>query len=103
MKKFVIASAVAGVIAFSAGAAFAGEDWEAKIEAKFAAADTNNDGVVSEAEFLARHEEKAREKYAKMSGGDGELTVEEAKAAHKEHYAKMKEKHHKKMKHDGEH
>ena len=92
MRHIVIGSAIAGVLAFSAGAAFAGEDWEAKLEEKFAAADADGDGSVSEAEFMDHSAEKAREMYAEISGGDGSLTLEEAKAAHKEKYAKKDKK-----------
>lgn len=104
MRHIVIGSAVAGLLAFSAGAAVAGEDWEAKLEEKFAAADANGDGVVSEEEFVAQSVMKARESFAEISGGDGALTLEEAKAAHKAKYDKMKakkkDKKHKKDKKD---
>jgi len=96
MKKLTIASAVFGVVAFSAGAAFAGDDWEAKLEEKFAAIDTNSDGSVSEAEYLAYKNAKVSEHFAKISGGDGSLTLAEAKAAHKAEYAKTKARHKKK-------
>ena len=83
MKKLALAASAVAIFALGSGAALAGEDWEAKLEERFAAADTDGDGVVTEAEFLARTEAKAKEAYAKLSGGDGALTLEEAKAAYK--------------------
>ena len=97
MKKIALVSAAFGAAAFVGGAAMAGDDWEAKLEEKFNAIDANGDGSVSEAEYLAAKTADAREHYAKVSGGDGSLTLDEAKAAYKEkkkkHKKKMKEKH----------
>lgn len=93
MTKYTFAAAAVALVTLGSGAALAGEDWEAKLEEKFAAADADGDGVVTEAEFLARTEAKAKETYAKLSGGDGALTLDEAKAAYK---AEM-EAHKKKM------
>lgn len=90
MKKTTLAITVFGSLALAAAPALAGEDWEAKLEEKFAKADANGDGAVSEDEFLARVTEKASAEFAEMSGGDGSLTLEEAKAAHKARYEKKK-------------
>jgi len=97
MKKFAIVSAVFGAAAFVGGAAMAGDDWEAKLEEKFNAVDANGDGSVTEAEYLAHKAAEASESYAELSGGDGSLTLDEAKAAYKakkeKYKAKKKEKH----------
>jgi len=56
---------------------------------KMKKSDTNGDGTISEAEFLA----KAKEKFAeKDTNGDGQISQEEARAAHEAKRAKMKEK-----------
>lgn len=56
---------------------------------KMKQSDTDGNGSISEAEFLA----KAKEKFAeKDTNGDGEISQEEAKAAHEAKRAKMKEK-----------
>lgn len=98
MNKTALVLAAFGATALTSGAAFAGSDWEAKLEAKFAAIDSNGDGIVSEAEYLAHKSAKASEHFAKVSGGDGSLTLTEAKAAYKAEYkarkAKYKDKKH---------
>ena len=88
MKKILSTISVAAIVL--TGAAFAGgsmEEWFAKV-------DTNSDGVISEAEYLADKEAYARKKFAKMAGEDGQLTVEDIKAYKEAH------KMHKKGKHD---
>ncbi|NHK26871.1 hypothetical protein FF098_002985 [Parvularcula flava] len=108
MKFFAAASAAA--IALS-GAAIAGDygDKEMSVEDKFAKMDTDSNGIVTEAEFLASFEEKvamkqeegkwtdwtdedivakSTESFNKMGGEDGALTLEEAE----EYYAMKKEK-----------
>lgn len=50
--------------------------------------DTNGDGVISEAEFLAHAKSKFAEK---DTNGDGSISKDEAKAAHEAKREKMKE------------
>lgn len=55
----------------------------------FKKGDANSDGMISEAEFLA----KAKEKFAEKDvNGDGNISQDEAKKAHEAKRAKMKEK-----------
>ena len=57
---------------------------------RFAKHDTNGDGSISEAEFLAH----AKAKFAaKDTNGDGSISKDEAKAARDKKRAEMKEKH----------
>ncbi|MEL7485683.1 MAG: hypothetical protein AAGJ87_00550 [Pseudomonadota bacterium] len=93
MKKLAIAASAAGLFAFSAGAALAGDkNWEAKLEEKFSAMDADGSGGVSEAEYLAAKSEKARANFAKMAGDDGELTLAEVVAAEKAYREKKAKK-----------
>lgn len=101
------AIAIVAATAIAATAAFAGEmgdkgiDWNAKVESHFKEVDANDDGSVTEAELVDYMTAKAKKEFAEASGGDGALTLEEAKAHHKgKHEAMMKE--HGKMEH-GEH
>ena len=56
--------------------------------------DTNGDGMISKAEFMAKHEEK----FTKMDvNNDGLLSMEEMKEAKAEMKEKWKEMKHKKM------
>lgn len=100
---------IAGASLFAAASAFAGHHegkenmgMDAKIEAHFAEVDADGDGSVTEAEYLDYKMAKAKEKFAKVAGDDGVISLEEAKAAHtakmEAHKAKMKERgdHHKK-------
>lgn len=85
MKKLLLLTA-AGLIAVSAPVLadnhgdHSGKGGKGDRGAKmFEKQDTNSDGVISEAEFMA----KAKEKFSKMdANGDGTVTKEEAKAAH---------------------
>jgi hypothetical protein len=92
MKK-LIATVSAAAIAFAGASAFAGEK---TMDEWFASVDTNGDGVISEAEYVADKEAYARKKFAKMAGDDGQLTKEDIKAykkkAHKKHKKEKKEK-----------
>ena len=89
----VILTLGAAALAFTSAAAFAGEK-KMSIEDKFNKVDTNSDGVITEAEFTAQGERATAEKFAKMAGDDGELTMDELKAyykkKHKEHDKKYK-------------
>jgi hypothetical protein len=106
--KYAIAAAAAA--AFAATAAHAGgegkmsadaEAMNAKVEAHFKEVDANADGQVTEAELVNYMTAKAKSEFAEASGGDGVMTLDEAKAHHKsKHEAMMKE--HKAMDH-GEH
>jgi Ca2+-binding EF-hand superfamily protein len=107
------AIAFAAVAALATSVAFAGErsgkgmdakDWDAKIESHFKEVDADADGQVTEAELVAYMTAKAKSDFAAMSGGDGAVTLDEAKAHHKaKHEAMMKEHDgHKKMEH-GDH
>ncbi len=56
---------------------------------KMKKSDSDGNGSISEAEFMA----KAKEKFAeKDTNGDGEISQDEAKAAHEAKRSKMKEK-----------
>jgi hypothetical protein len=116
MKTSTIAL-IAGASIFAAASAFAspdkdkghmgmGMDMDKMVESHFAEVDANGDGSVTEAEFLDFKMAKAKEKFAKMAGDDGVVTLEEAKAAHAAkmaaHKDKMKE-HKAKMGENGEH
>ena len=103
MKKILFA-AVAGAGLVAAGAAIAGDDWEAKFAAHFAEVDTSGDGNISNEEYLAYKAAKAEKSWAKHDlGDDGMLSLEEAKAYHKamkkKKHAEHKEKHGDKDKH----
>lgn len=104
---------IAGAGLFAAASAFASPDkgkghmdMDKMVESHFAEVDANGDGSVTEAEYLDYKMAKAKEKFAKMAGDDGALSLEEAKAAHaakmEKRKAKMKE-HKGKMKEHGEH
>ncbi len=103
MKTSTIAL-IAGVSIFAAASAFASSDkgkghmdmdMDKMVESHFAEVDADGDGSVTEAEYLDYKMAKAKEKFAKLAGDDGVLTLEEAKAAHaakmEEHKGKMKE------------
>ena len=92
MKKAIMTAATLAVACAGATAALAGDDWESKLEEKFRKIDTNGDGEITEAEYLAYKAESARKDFAEMSGGDDRLTLAEAKDAHKANYAEKKEK-----------
>ena len=99
--KYVIAAAAAA--AFAATAAYAGgegkkgadaEAMNAKVEAHFNEVDANADGQVTETELVDYMTAKAKSEFAEASGGDGVMTLDEAKAHHKaKHEAMMKEHH----------
>ncbi|MBI1392819.1 MAG: hypothetical protein GC152_08780 [Alphaproteobacteria bacterium] len=99
MKRIALLASLAGALALAAGGASAGEhgDKAAKMEAKFAKLDADSNGSVSEAEYIAHKrawhaekgkeftadaEAKAKEHFAKMSGGDGSFTLAEMKEAY---------------------
>ena len=89
MKKFLLLSATA--LIFQATPVLA-EHHEGERGGKkgkmFEQHDTNGDGVISEAEFLA----KAKQKFAeKDTNGDGSISKDEAKAAHEAKREKRKE------------
>lgn len=95
--KRILLTIGAGALAL-AGTAIAGDEKgdghkKMSVEEKFAKVDTNEDGVITEAEFTAQGERATAEKFAKMAGDDGELTLDEVKA----HYKKKKEHHKDKM------
>ena len=94
--KQMIAGLVVAAVALG-GVAQAGDkgDWDAKMADKFAKIDSNGDGVVSEAEYMAYKSSGSSEKFAKLAGDDGQLTLDEMKAAYKSH----KKKGHKKKDH----
>jgi Ca2+-binding EF-hand superfamily protein len=107
MKKMILIAS-AGAVAF-AGAAFAGhhekmekgdgKDRDAKIEAHFKEVDANGDGKVTEQEMVDYVTAKAKKEFAAMSGGDGEASLDEAKAYHKAKHEKMMKEH--EMKREG--
>lgn len=95
MNKFLMLGVAAVSMAVAAPAMAEGPKHKGKGMDLFAMHDTNNDGVVTKAEFLA----KAEEHFAKLdTDGDGQITKAEhdaKKAAWKEkreeHRAKKKE------------
>ncbi len=94
MKKLFYTVAVLGAFAVTSTAAMAEmHDGGHKTPGKMMErVDTNGDGVISKAEFMAKHEEA----FAKMDAdGNGSLTTEElesAKAKMKEKWKEMKDK-----------
>ena len=99
MKKFL--TLTAAVLALSTGAALANhheggahdgkkaQKMEMMFKKHFEKDDTNNDGVISEAEFEAANAER----FDKMDANDdGALTMDEIKAHMKEKHEKWKEK-----------
>jgi len=79
MKKLFLMAAVLGGFALTSNDVLAdnhdGHDHKGKMMQKV---DTNNDGMISKAEFMAKHEEK----FMKMDvNSDGMISAEEHKAA----------------------
>lgn len=99
MKKTLLF--VSGLTLALAGAAYAGhhekkgegKDWDAKMEAHFKEVDANADGKVTEQELVDFMTAKAKKEFAEMSGGDGEVTLDEAKAHHKAKHEMMMKEH----------
>lgn len=92
IKMIASAAALAGLGAFAVASAGSPED-------KFKKYDTNADGVVTEAEFVAVKTEggkytaeEASAKFAKVAGDDGEMTLAEMEAAVAAHKAAKAEK-----------
>ena len=93
MKKYVLTAVMAATLGLGATAAMAehheGGDHKGGMMQKV---DTNGDGVISKAEFMAKHEEM----FAKMDANkDGNLSADEMKAAReymKEKWEARKEK-----------
>ena len=98
MKKLFYTAAVIGAFALTSTAAVAEHHEDGKhqkgdyVGKMMERVDTNNDGQISKAEFMAKHEEA----FAKMDAdGNGTLSTEElssAKAEMKEKWKEMKEK-----------
>lgn len=90
MNKYVLSAAMAVALGLASGAAIAGHHEGGKHEGPrgekmMERIDTDGDGVISKAEFMAKHEEK----FTQMdTNGDGSLSKDEMEAAH----AKMKDK-----------
>ena len=107
MKKSIF-TLTAATVALAAGAAMAGDHgdkkkmsaeeykakMEAKLEEKFAKIDTNGDGSVTSAEYMAYKTAAAEKDWAKWVDGDadGAITLEEAKAKQAAHMAEKKKK-----------
>ena len=93
MNKLLLSAIAISALSIGANTAMAdhhkGGDHKGKMMERI---DTDGDGVISKAEFMAKHEEK----FAKMdTDGDGNLTKDEmeaAKAKMKEKWKEMKEK-----------
>ena len=93
MRKVAItALTTAFVLASTSAFANHHEEREAKFAEHFAAMDTDGNGTVSEEEYVAAAAAKASKKFAKIAGDDGELTLDEAKAAKKKKHKKKKAK-----------
>lgn len=96
MNKLLVVAMATMVLSTSSAFAQMGEgehgvrggNSEKRIEHMFEKNDTDHDGVISKAEFLA----SAEERFAKMDAdGDGKITKEEASAHHQKMHDKMKE------------
>lgn len=93
MNKYVLTAAMALALGMTSGVAMAehheGGDHKGKMMERV---DTDGDGMISKAEFMAKHEEK----FAKMdANNDGQLSKEEMKEARehmKEKWKEMKDK-----------
>jgi hypothetical protein len=89
MLKSILGAAATGAFALGA-VAIAGEtaktsveallNWEGKIEKMFAAADTDGDARVTEAEFVEYHAAKARAQFAEIAAGQDHVTLDAVKA-----------------------
>ena len=108
MKAKLIAL-MTGAAALASSAALAGDkkdgdyDWEAKVEENFNKVDSDGNGQITRDEFLAYKAGKAEKEWddhADVAGDDGQVSLDEAKAAHKARMEKKKKKH-KEMKKDG--
>lgn len=92
MKTFIALTALA--LTFTVGTALADNHGEGKggkgdKGAKFAKADTNNDGFLTKNEMLQAHTKRIDAKFAKLdTNGDGKLSKDELKKGHK----KMKDR-----------
>lgn len=100
MKKILMLSALALVMAVPVAQAGKHKGGKHHGEKMFEKHDTNSDGVISKDEFMA----SAEERFAKMDAdGNGEITKEEAEAVRKAMKDKWKEhKKNKKHKSGGE-
>ena len=96
MNKYVLTAAMAVALGLTSGAALAGHhEGDHKGGKMMERVDTDGDGKVSAAEFMAKHQEK----FTQMDkDGDGFLTKEEMKDAHESMKDKWKER--KEMRHD---
>lgn len=101
MKKWIIGTAIAGLVAIPALAAMDGHggmhhmkgpetkaDVEAKVKAHFADVDTNKDGAISKEEADAFHAKMAADRNARMfaeidTDKNGQISREEFDAHHK--------------------
>lgn len=87
MNKFVMTAALAATLGMTAGVVHASPEGGHEMMKKrmMEKVDTDDNGAISKAEFMAKHEEK----FGMMDAdGNGELSSEELNAAHE----KMKEK-----------
>ena len=102
-KKWILAAAAVGFMAGSPAYADhhmgeKGEHFKEKMQEKFLENDTDGDGAISKAEFIAAHEKKFDEMDADNSGT---LTKEEMKSAWDAKKEKMKDHHEKRMERKG--
>ena len=93
MKNYVLTALMAATLGLTATAAIANDHEGGHHKGKMMEkVDTNGDGVISKAEFMAKHEDM----FAKMdANNDSQLTKEEmreARQAMKEKWEEMKEK-----------
>lgn len=96
VNKILILSAAALIFQTVPAMAESGHEKGDRGAKMFEKLDADKDGVISEAEFLA----KSKERFAAMDGNsDGKVTQEEAKAAHEKMREKWKD--HKGKKGDG--
>lgn len=89
MKKLFLAAVAVSVLSIASGAVMAEHHGDYKKGKMMEKVDTNGDGMVSKAEFMAKHEGK----FAEMDAdGDGNLSKEEMQSARGEMKDKMKDK-----------
>jgi hypothetical protein len=90
MKKLFLMAAVLGAFAITSNAVIAGHHEGGNHKGKMMErVDTNGDGMVSKAEFMAKHEAK----FVKMDkDGDGSLSMDEMKKNMKKMKDRVKDK-----------
>jgi Ca2+-binding EF-hand superfamily protein len=87
MKKLFLMAAVLGSVAMTSGAVLADNHGDHKKGKMMERVDTDGDGMISKAEFMAKHESKFMEMDV---NGDGSLSKDEMKDSRQDRKDKMK-------------